>query len=55
MQGHHLQVEKTGLTSILVREHRKAEIKLEELREIIQSFSIAGCQQKEADAEQGNR
>jgi hypothetical protein len=48
-------VEKTGLTSILVKEHRKAEIKLEELREIIQSFSTAGYQQKEADADQGNR
>jgi hypothetical protein len=48
-------VEKTGLTSILVKEHRKAEMKLEELREIIQSFSTADCQQKEADAEQDNR
>lgn len=53
-EGHHLQVEKTVLTSILVKEHRKAEQKLEELREIIQSFSSTDCQQKEAEAEQGN-
>jgi hypothetical protein len=48
-------VEKTGLTSILVKEQRKAEIKLEELREIIQSISTSDCQQKEADSGQGNR
>jgi hypothetical protein len=48
-------VEKTVLTSILAEEHRKAEQKLKELREIIQSFSTADCQQEEADAEQGNR
>jgi hypothetical protein len=48
-------VEKTVLASILVKEHRKAEQKLEELREIILSFSSTDCQQKEADAEQDNR
>jgi hypothetical protein len=47
-------VEKTVLTSILAKEHRKAEEKLEELREIFLSISTADIKQI-ADAEQGNR
>jgi hypothetical protein len=43
-------VEKTVLTSILVKEHRKAEENLGELKEIIQSIS-----KQIADAELGNR
>jgi hypothetical protein len=43
-------VEKT----VLVKEHRKAEENLEQLREIVQSISTADSQQI-ADAEQGNR